>query len=1346
MELSQYPQPIPLIVKCGLDPGQVKRIRYADSRSLTFTEFKSRISAMLQLSSHKQHRIIYDDDDGEQCEIACDDTLAEAISYFMPANGQITSISMKVSVNLISTLTLSDFGGSEIDDGASDVASSYWGSYRSPSLSGSYGNRVGEGSSRQSNSMPFRSVEGTSSESQWRSHDGQSFRSRSGSSSRSGPQHRSNSQLIPHENEHGSAHGGLGSRAGPRRTPARTGDFDEHDGDEDDDDDGDEGAASYTGSFINSAAPLSQWGSSSLAQLQHHGLHHPSHAASGLRSVPSFHDLRQHRVSEIRSRSAEMRARAGRSPPSSYYPSHLSGSQLGSIPEPGPVSHSYHTQSQWDEMSSVSGSIEPSLPSQELAVAAASQRNEAARAQVEEMERRILQMQAILDLEKRKLKEEEQWQQDLAAAAMLTTSNGPPVASSASTNPVELGTEADRHGKRKVARISAADHDSSEESEAESVQTISNFSIMPGRSAAQHRRTASGSEQRPPFSLLGTIEEPPKGFMSEDEAVLRSLQQPPKISDLTSDERIVGEDTVSAGSPGTSTAVDGAAPSHHPTCSSCNQDVEADSLRYVCAACGPNRQADQQSTTDNAISPSQSRKSSTGSGKTASAARVDSEHHDPGAASTSQWSSVGSPQSPNPPEHIRGRTSSTSSNSSSSSSSSSSNSSLLSSHTQVSSSSSSPGPRAAPELDSNGVSPPEGAKAGYELCFACFQGNAAREHLQNPKFILGRLQHAHALASGTVTLPGPQHAFFELLWQDEKWTPIEDELPDKCTHCMREDNWPTGRYKCSACDNINLCGECFKRVDDIHPPHVFLRMPIRAALMPTSNRPSGSRSSSSSSGLSHKSVHTGIKCAACGQQPITGTRWHCANCIGGRDFCGSCEADEEAMAAQAEIMGHGLDHLLIKIPAPIDRQVVFKLGNSLLRAQQRLTAQAERVAAAGLESPEWTESADNLQSEWDTALRLNGVHASRQREAMEQAWQSASLSNNSLMTNGATRPAGEQRGAQCFNCQKSLQLGPRYICANCPLGQLTPGVLGLNLCHECAEISQELHDPSHFFIKIQSSRYGTGGGGAWTVLNAHAIARLRARTGDDIEAPLLPILYKDARAIATGPPLVPARVRCASSSTLRTPGNAGNGVESDEEEALADHSLTSSTNGATFAQRAWPQFTSTLAMARNGLLAQKYQKNIRSAISMWIQNTTNEFEMYRIQHSNARGAGPNLASVPSRFCSLGRPSRWFGSSEGTKSPAYVPINELVHPSILCDSCYECIEGTWYRCCSCKESFDLCGKCEARVEHDSRHVFAVFKQPVDMALFKSLIDHASEASGHSTAARAMLPVLLVGEDE
>jgi len=277
----------------------------------------------------------------------------------------------------------------------------------------------------------------------------------------------------------------------------------------------------------------------------------------------------------------------------------------------------------------------------------------------------------------------------------------------------------------------------------------------------------------------------------------------------------------------------------------------------------------------------------------------------------------------------------------------------------------------------------------------------------------------------------------------------------------------------------------------------------------------------------------------------------------------------------------------------------------------------------------------------------------------------------------------------------------------------------------------------------------------------------------------LPILYKDAALIATGPPALPFPVRTGSATKLRqrigrappadqrAPAAGGGEAESSEDEGTAAGGILPGGGGTSTSPGlgGWPHLSTTLAMARQGKFSTKqYQRSIQNALRNWIKDTTDEFEMRRLDlqqqwcptgsHGSANnqcasGAGGGPSGTGRRGCNgfYQRATRWLGCEEdtGTRSPAYVPLSQLIHPSILCDSCYECIEGTWYRCCSCRESFDLCSKCEGKVEHDPRHVFALFKQPVDMALFKSLIDHNTEANGHALPARPMLPVLLVGGD-
>ncbi|XP_071639106.1 ZZ-type zinc finger-containing protein 3-like [Temnothorax longispinosus] len=55
--------------------------------------------------------------------------------------------------------------------------------------------------------------------------------------------------------------------------------------------------------------------------------------------------------------------------------------------------------------------------------------------------------------------------------------------------------------------------------------------------------------------------------------------------------------------------------------------------------------------------------------------------------------------------------------------------------------------------------------------------------------------------------------------------------------------------------------------------------------------------------------HIGYKCTVCGEEPLKGTRWHCAECLGGIDLCGNCALAQ----LEAENPSHDPSHRLIPI-------------------------------------------------------------------------------------------------------------------------------------------------------------------------------------------------------------------------------------------------------------------------------------------------------------------------------------------------------------------------------------------------------------------------------------------------
>lgn len=243
---------------------------------------------------------------------------------------------------------------------------------------------------------------------------------------------------------------------------------------------------------------------------------------------------------------------------------------------------------------------------------------------------------------------------------------------------------------------------------------------------------------------------------------------------------------------------------------------------------------------------------------------------------------------------------------------------------------------------------------------------------------------------------------------------------------------------------------------------------------------------------------------------------------------------------------------------------------------------------------------------------------------------------------------------------------------------------GFNLCSSCQEHSLQCHDPSHFFIKVnpmlreQDNRSRIPLGERWEVQEI-------TKGG-----PLLPTLYADVEQrnplsspndIATN-----ARntsVRMGDGMVVSNDGNGSRLIKMDGGTAMGPMEIRSEGANHSIQFGSW-------SIKTNGAEARKRAQAI---------------EMTALKES---------------------PSRYL-----------VPLETLVHPSILCDNCFSVINGIWYRCCHCTTSFDLCDLCESRIAHDPSHSFAVFKQPVDLDLFKSCVDHQDAGEGLIGASRPML---------
>lgn len=278
----------------------------------------------------------------------------------------------------------------------------------------------------------------------------------------------------------------------------------------------------------------------------------------------------------------------------------------------------------------------------------------------------------------------------------------------------------------------------------------------------------------------------------------------------------------------------------------------------------------------------------------------------------------------------------------------------------------------------------------------------------------------------------------------------------------------------------------------------------------------------------------------------------------------------------------------------------------------------------------------------------------------------------------------------CSFCAGSV-IGTRYICANCPI-VTADSRDGFNLCSSCELQSLKCHDPTHFFIKVRMNP---------TIAHIDRVSlgdrwEIQELTGG---GSLLPCLYSDLP--IPDPFLTPNERNSQRNSTIR----------------LGDGFQLNDTDGN--------QISLGASDHQNGGGSLTLRSNSGSEIS--------------VNGANQAGGGNGLSIRGWRPPWLGGPSQRDIELQRIREASariVVPLEILVHPSILCDNCFQLIHGAWYRCCHCTSSYDLCGTCMSRIAHDQTHAFAVFKQPVDLDLFKSCVDH-QDAGDTPGASRPML---------
>jgi hypothetical protein len=277
----------------------------------------------------------------------------------------------------------------------------------------------------------------------------------------------------------------------------------------------------------------------------------------------------------------------------------------------------------------------------------------------------------------------------------------------------------------------------------------------------------------------------------------------------------------------------------------------------------------------------------------------------------------------------------------------------------------------------------------------------------------------------------------------------------------------------------------------------------------------------------------------------------------------------------------------------------------------------------------------------------------------------------------------------CSFCISPILAGPRFLCANCPLVSATT-VDGFNLCPSCQEHSLQCHDPSHFFVKIKA-------------IPRQRDNRNRVPLGERWEV----------QEVTKGGPLLPVLYSVVEQQNPLQPPNGNTRTSRNTSIRLGDGMVISTGDvGGSLIRMNTGSGSGPLEIRAEG-------GNNTIQFGSWGLKTTNNAEATRRAQEIEMTA---LRESQSRYL--------------------VPLETLVHPSILCDNCFSVINGIWYRCCHCTASYDLCDMCESRISHDPSHSFAVFKQPVDLDLFKSCVDHQDAGEGLIGASRPMLAFSLL----
>ncbi|KAF8637602.1 hypothetical protein AX17_002671 [Amanita inopinata Kibby_2008] len=224
--------------------------------------------------------------------------------------------------------------------------------------------------------------------------------------------------------------------------------------------------------------------------------------------------------------------------------------------------------------------------------------------------------------------------------------------------------------------------------------------------------------------------------------------------------------------------------------------------------------------------------------------------------------------------------------------------------------------------------------SGFELCSECVQSSglyhaieSSRDQESSPISVLSVfsfLQSFSDLSGLHRSAPKKgklRHAFREQVWENNRWTDVQQDETTIRTCSMCSNDTDKKRYKCIICKNINMCQSCYSQVHDLHPNHPFVTVPDVEVSKSFRVHPPQEE---------QPLRHPGVHCVHC-QREIIGARYHCPYC--GVDICQSCEAVGLPGNQDASDGGHDSTHIMLKIPYHLDREKVHRLSANARRAR-----------------------------------------------------------------------------------------------------------------------------------------------------------------------------------------------------------------------------------------------------------------------------------------------------------------------------------------------------------------------------------------------------------------------------